>query len=409
MISRASIISLLLAFASSACASGDSNVRDAPGYNLPLVHLAADTTPDLEIGVLDGPAEYQLVNAVAVRTLADGTVAITNFMRGYFELRYFDSNGGFITRAGRVGQGPWEVTFFDATLTLPGDSLLVAERSQRFHVFGPRGEKVRTGLLPPANLSGWMQASNEVLAARISLPSDRPQRGLWIPRMGVAWFHFPSGQLDTVAEVPYRTLWVDGSAEPGTTPGIGVPFGPTGDWVAGKAGIWVGTSDSPQVELYTNPDDPPDTISVARGQSRVPVTTDDLSRQMDYELTGGGPRAPSSSLERRYSDAYERAPIPAHMPLFESLKTDTLGRLWVLRYQPLWAERAEYIWDVFDTNDVWVATVSVPTSIYGTCRPYCAQLRTYEIGSDYLIVKHVDELGVQRIRRHALTVVQNHR
>lgn len=58
-------------------------------------------------------------------------------------------------------------------------------------------------------------------------------------------------------------------------------------------------------------------------------------------------------------------------------------------FRPDWDE--DWVWSVFATDGSWLGTVATP--------PY---FTISEIGSDYLLGVHRDELGVERVRRYRL-------
>ena len=151
---RPSVCLLLLTVA---CTSGDAaantaTVRDSAGVQIvestdPLwsngtgLTLAAE--PEVAIGELDGPPEYQLYQVRAATRLSDGTLAL--FDGGSAEVRYYDAQGRFVRKAGGKGGGPGEYQYVSWMKRLPGDSLMLNDtQAQRITVLAPDGSVARS-------------------------------------------------------------------------------------------------------------------------------------------------------------------------------------------------------------------------------------------------------------------------
>ena len=124
---------------------------DSLSQSVPIWQAEAD--PQLSIGAAEGADEYLLYHVRDATRLSDGTVVVALHFRNLFELRYYDSSGQHITSAGHYGNGPFEMggSGFGGFARLSGDSVRVVGVDQRFSIFGPRGEQVRSGRfsLPP--------------------------------------------------------------------------------------------------------------------------------------------------------------------------------------------------------------------------------------------------------------------
>lgn len=64
-----------------------------------------EAPPDLVIGEAEGDEAYLFMNVLDATTLSDGRVAIVEFYRGFFEVRWFDPQGRHMASAGRWGPG----------------------------------------------------------------------------------------------------------------------------------------------------------------------------------------------------------------------------------------------------------------------------------------------------------------
>src|SRR5688572_24674597 len=76
----------------------------APDSAVPAFRISAE--PLAEIGVTEGPPEYQLFRVASGRRQSDGTIVIAN--GGTMELRFYDAAGTHIRSVGREGEGPGE-------------------------------------------------------------------------------------------------------------------------------------------------------------------------------------------------------------------------------------------------------------------------------------------------------------
>lgn len=88
---------------------------------------------------------------------------------------------------------------------------------------------------------------------------------------------------------------------------------------------------------------------------------------------------------RQYARFYARdLPLPDSTPALQELKVDADGNLWARRYRLPWEEGSE--WDVVGADGTWLGTVEVPVGV-----------TVFEIGRDYVLGRHTDTLGVQRL------------
>ncbi len=102
--------------------------------------------PVVEIGVQAGDPDYELFGARSSTRLGDGKIVVAN--AGAHELRWYDAEGLYLTKAGRRGGGPGEFEGLDRVARLAGDSILAYDDERnRVSVFGPGGEPARTATL----------------------------------------------------------------------------------------------------------------------------------------------------------------------------------------------------------------------------------------------------------------------
>jgi hypothetical protein len=82
-------------------------------------------------------------------------------------------------------------------------------------------------------------------------------------------------------------------------------------------------------------------------------------------------------------------PLPEHVPAFQGLIMDDQANVWLERYRQPWEEDSRY--EIVDRQGRWLGQVEVP-----------AKLRIFQIGTDFVLGRQVDSLGVERVRVHAL-------
>ncbi len=99
---------------------------------------------------------------------------------------------------------------------------------------------------------------------------------------------------------------------------------------------------------------------------------------------------PTEEDRRLYAHFYAQdLPVPDVLPAFQSLLVDQQDYLWVERYRLPWENVPT--WDILDTEGRWLGTIQTPT-----------RLTIFEIGSDYVLGRYRDELGIQKVRLHTL-------
>jgi hypothetical protein len=86
---------------------------------------------------------------------------------------------------------------------------------------------------------------------------------------------------------------------------------------------------------------------------------------------------------------FESIPPPETVPPYDALLTDVEGNLWVERYRR--PSEAQHAWTVFDNDGTMLGTVDVP----GGFSPL-------EIGTDYVLGRHMDQLDVEQVRLYRL-------
>lgn len=382
-----------LALLAGACAadgglSGDTAfVRDSAGVTVVESRAPSwgagggwrvESEPSLRIGEAEGDPRYLLARVVGATRLPDGTVVVGDGMSN--QLRFFDRRGGFLHAVGREGQGPGEFEYLRALQRCSGDSIVAFDLHWQPKVYDHAGGLNRESRItePGAARSPYGLACRA--AGGYVVTGWGEVTG---PRLGFYEAHAPAWILDSDGE-PTAKLGLFLSSERignegGSRPH---PFG-RGTLVA-TAGerILVGTSTSFGVRVY-------DGDGTLRALYRAPdpelsIRPEYLDRYRD-ELLAGTASEGHPAVERFVREL----PLPPAFPAYDRMLADSDGNLWLRRFRRPGEE--EVPWAVLDPDGVWLGDVTVPP-----------ELEVTEIGSDYLLGIHTDDLGVQRVQLHGL-------
>lgn len=356
-----------------------------------------DEQPRVSIGGAGGPEEDILYGVFGATVLSDGTIAVGIRSNRVFEVRYYDRGAGFLTSAGRFGDGPFEFTSTLSGLeSLGGDSLLVVGADLRFAIYGSRGERITNGRLdieyprwPPLSLES---IDNRHFALVLNAAHPTSRGGVTGSHV---WFQVHDIELGT-----FPTL--------GPVPGLGavlsddgmylhLPFEIGATWAVGGGWVWFGNGAERELRGYRVTGSTEGAVVIDRRAEEVTADHQRQWKEFDAALAAGPARA---AVERHHRDV----PFPDSLPLFAALDVDAAGRVWVLRYEPPWS-REDYVWDVYRPDGTRVATARAPFGIMqGALRsPWVSIGSTIlEIGEDYVLLLERDTLGIERVRVHAL-------
>lgn len=315
----------------------------------------------------------------AATRLPNGSVVALD--AGLHQLFYLSAEGEVLTRAGREGDGPGEFRDPAGLAVLPGDTVLVYVRgSRRFSLFDDEGAWLEDRSLEEVDALGPLQ--NYRLADAADGSATLTALGWWVPA------DLESG--DRALDNPVLRYGTDGAfegevAEPNTmwlyASGGSVHarvFGTARVSVASAGRVYVRDHENYEIRVY-GPSGELDRIH-RLVRARRPVASGDLGRyrdrlKMDIENPG--------VLERVLKGLDER-PVADSFPSLEEHLIDERGDIWVTEYAPPWEERRTTA--VFAADGPWLGTIELP-----------ADVRPLEIGDDYVLGVHTDELDVQRL------------
>jgi len=342
--------------------------------------------PSLVIGAAEGQPYEQFFQIRGAAMVSDGRIAVAN--AGTREVRVFDSHGAFVGSVGREGDGPGEFRSLLLVGTLPGDSILVYDVSnRRFSVVSPEpafsrsfrpGTEVGDGSLSPV---GVLANGNFVTRGPSPLGGDMTS-GTVLRRDRTVLVLDPRGQVKTVLDtVPGLTTFFESDGGFRFTV---VPFTSSPPMATSPSQVHVGVETRYEIRTYDT--DSGRLVRLIRlDRPARPVTEADIQRRTEAAV--GVASSPEAGARLRRS--YERIPIPEMMPYYREIRVDRSGYLWVEDYR---ADSEEpRVWTVFNPDGAVLGTVTVPHG-----------LAVYEIGEDWILGVTRDDLDIPYVVVHSL-------
>jgi hypothetical protein len=370
-------------------------VRDSAG-----IHIVENSTPrwpegsgwrlseepTLDIGVLEGDPAYQLYRVADAVKMSDGRIAVAN--SGTHEIRFYDAPGRFLASAGREGGGPGEFEGLSRLWT-HADSLLAYDyRHDRVSIFDTNGVFVRSfnlqflmgaGLFPYAE-APFADGSFLISARRMSR-GDRLQGGL--TRDSVLYLRCdPEGVvLDSLGWFPGAEWYVQVD-EQSISSSTRI-FGRSSDAAAHGDGFYFGSSDSYEIDRY----DAAGVLTrvIRKAHANLAVTAQDIDRFIQQELADADDENERIFVRRMFG----AMPVPETMPAYQRILTDDDGNLWVEEYRRPGDQQPR--WTVFNRDGELLGEVETPP-----------RFRIYQIGTDFVLGRWLDDLDVQHVRLYEL-------
>lgn len=368
------------------------SVGPLSGQELPVWRI--ERNPEVTIGAIDGPEGSVLVNVNDATVLGDGTIVLVDFVRNHFRMRYYDRSGQHLVSVGRYGDGPFETTVGVTLGRLEGDSVMIVGWDHRFSVFGPRGERVRSGRLDlPAAALPMAVIDGPTVVTMVSRPLDRR---LLPGRTGrsastVHAHHVPSGVTDSIARTSSGRTRIE---EDGRI--VQLPFEPGSTLAAGGSRVWTANMADAVVRGWS----PGGVVEVTVPGQPMEVDGDDEERWKEYEL-GIWPE----ERRERIAAGHRSLEFPDVMPRIQSTRAADDGSLWILRFEPPWSEEP-YRWDVFGPDGTRIAIAEAafgvlggrPRGLFGG--PFLGPV--LHIGPDGMLIRTLGEFDDVRISRHRI-------
>ena len=349
-----------------------------------------DTVPEYQVGEVDGEEPYLFSTIGGARQLADGRVAVLDIST--CQLRFFGADGIFLGHIGGKGEGPGE--FGRRCVLVPShdpDSLFGWDGS-RLSVFDDWGRFSRRHLLTwPGGQVGHVVGVADGLAV-VSRSISRPLRGdrsrharlvdyaMLEPGTGkMAWekIGLPGQRVYTV---PLEITAI-----------VPMPFDIRPSAAVARDGLYItlGENQGPEIRQYGA--DGHLTRVIRLAEPLGAPTREDIRSLVEFEFAPYEMADTMRARVHRYRrNRYAELPLPEIIPVFSRLLVDDEDWLWAELYR--YEVDAPVRWLVFDPKGEGVGSVDLPPD-----------LDVRQIGRDFVLGVWEDELGVDYLRRHALT------
>ena len=338
--------------------------------------------PTVSIGELDGEEPYMLHWAGNIARLSDGRIMVGN--RGSSEVRMFDASGNHLVSWGGEGEGPGEFTNLAHAAPWPGDSIVAWYSPGRgISVFDSEGNYGRSFVLRSGEAEVWRRprpiaarAGGTILSINDPEDADTAVVEIWDADGALSaslGTHPHREVIVTTNEQGYRELmW----------PAYGREL------VTGQWGDLVVAGHTSRYEIRAFRDDGTLARIVRREHVLREPTEDDRKPYVDEQLAMYAtiPDLPPEVVERARK-SFEPTPRAETFPAFSTVLSDAVGNLWVREFDFPREERPAPLWTVFDPDGRVLGFIETPKG-----------LRIGQIGEDYILGHHRDELDVEYVQ-----------
>lgn len=395
----------LVALAASACSSQPNTPRfvevaDSAGIRIvtnsdPVwqdrVFATLPDSPDLVVGMREGPSEYIFSRIVSAKRSDSGRLTVADGASG--EIRVFNEAGRLLTRFGGKGSGPGEFRSISSVQSVSGDSTVVWDYGAgRLSVFGSDGELASDFDLHERRPRGvgWVGPGRYLLKVSTTTPTmpsgtestvirDTVRFEAWSPDGDVSPF---ADDLYPAVESALLARVVEGKVRFAEAPRL---FGRDVHAAFSSERIALGSSDRFSIDVFDVTGTPIHTLRMP-GVER-PATQQDVDRWMEATLEQAGDTPGTRAALDLMANS---APLPTLMPAFADLLLDGDQNLWVQEFTAPGA--TEIRWLVFDRDGAFQGVVRVPI-----------ELRITYVGRGEAIGVWKDELDVESVRVFAIS------
>lgn len=333
--------------------------------------------PGLSLGSLDaeGPEMFGNVGDVAVGP--DGAIYVAEGQAG--EVRVFDAEGEYVRTIGRAGEGPGELNLRFGGEVVPTADVIWVNNSgnRRWDAFSPEGDHLGSTPVRTSFFGAETWHADGSIYVRDRLRGEAGEARNILVRYEIRGTELvPVDTLD-VPELPESETVTATLSNGGArvTMALPVPFVHQPSWrFDPRARFWVDLADGYRlIELSAELD----TLRIIeRDYAPVPVSDEAMARELEQFTTG--PLADAVDLDR--------SRVPDHHPPFDRFRTDTTGRLWVLRE----TARGE-AWEVFDQAGRYLGEVASDVDV--------SRLTVHAITDRWVYGVLLDDLDVPSVVR----------
>lgn len=367
----------------------------------PYPSWAIDSASALRIGTaIEGDAEGQFWNVRYAATLSDGRIVVVD--GGRSEIRWFNEDGTFDSRAGGRGEGPGELGHVKSGTLLPGDTLvLVDSRNQRLSWFDSMGKLVRTrrlGLGPSLGVTLQAFESGRLLVAVESPNHNFGGFEYNYARDSVfAVLISDASEPDTLLRLPGKeaVTWVDYiDGQPRGTQQMELPFG-RGTLVGGVDGSVAVVRSGEGDLVFFSPDGRAVRSAHRSDLDPPPVSAEFRQRYLESAAEQAMAAGTPVGLARAGAEGrLDLLPEGRRVPVYDRMLIDQVGeRIWLRDFIPPWTGDDPQSWTVHDKRGRIVARLTTPA---GFNLMHVAQNRLAGVSRDGMGVEYVNVYQLER-------------
>lgn len=354
---------------------------------------AVDHEPEITVGVFNGPEEQQLVAVSGAARLSTGEIVVAD--QGARTVRMYDGEGRFLRTLGRPGSGPGEFEDPAIIVVTPEDAIGIWDGALfRLTWFDPEGALAR---VDPVDLAAIAKTVDPPLYPASAKPLDDGRLLVHLidkgdlkggladpgertrPRSGALIVSGDLSRIDTLAFFPGgEELWVEA---PWGTQALPAPLPTTTSIADGGSPSTVCVGDPGESSIRCFPPDGEDRILKVVTEPPPPLTRELDTWKLEIAAFWG-----SKVSEADHQRIMRRVELPDRRPSFASIHLDPVGYLWV-EIGPTGNEVGDpKEFQIYGPEGGYLGRIEVPP------------VRLFEVGEDYLIGLHTDELDVESVR-----------
>lgn len=303
--------------------------------------------PAVVIGTVAGDEAYLFDRIMSVERLSDGRWAVADM--GSSQIRYYDARGRHLQSAGRSGAGPGEFRQVMGMFRLAGDTLVVDDRRERYHLLDGMGRFAgmitnRGSFIDARTHPAGAFADGTLIAVTFS-PSPQALSEPHSMTRSYSRIQLTRHVADAVSIEVLDTIrtfdtvrlvpgW-RGSAQR-------IEFEVPKQTALLSNGIIEADPAAAEIRIFGADGD---LRTIARREwTPVPVTPADIEVRREQFINMGGEdgRSVPERLLRQRADIAETWVIADHMPAFTSIAVDADDHIWLRNFVP--NEEATGVW-----------------------------------------------------------------